>query len=60
MTYLASQPNHLIFRIMSDQPDCCGYCGCRLDLVEIKEMFGEKVFVNKCLGCHQEELIVES
>jgi hypothetical protein len=46
--------------IMSDQPDTCGYCGARLEFIELKEMEGEKVFVNECLGCKREILMVEN
>jgi len=52
----AAQPIHYI---MSEQPDCCGKCGGRLDLKEIKVVDGERIFVNECLGCHREVLIVE-
>jgi hypothetical protein len=48
-----------IYYIMSDQPDCCGSCGSRLDLLEIVEMDGERIFVSECLGCHREVLLVE-
>jgi hypothetical protein len=48
-----------IHYIMSDQPDCCGECGSRLDLVAIRVVDGESVFVSECLGCYREELIVE-
>lgn len=49
-----------IYIIMSDQPDCCGFCGARLELIEIKEIEGERVFVNECLGCKREIFIVEN
>jgi len=48
-----------IYYIMSDQPDYCGKCGSRLDLVGIRVVDGERVFVSECLGCHREVLIVE-
>lgn len=48
------------FFIMSDQPDTCGYCGARLELLAIKEIESERVFVNECLGCKREILIVEN
>lgn len=48
-----------IYYIMSDQPDCCGKCGNRLDLVEFIVVEGERVFVSECIGCHREVLIVE-
>ncbi len=48
------------FFIMSDQPDTCGYCGARLEFIELKEIEGEKVFVNECLGCKREILMVEN
>ncbi len=48
-----------IYYVMSDQPDCCGQCGSRLNLVEIKMIGGEQVFVSECLGCHNEVLLVE-
>jgi hypothetical protein len=49
-----------IYYIMSDQPDCCSKCGSRLDLKEIKVVDGERIFVNECLGCYREVLVVES
>lgn len=52
----AGLPTHYI---LSDQPDCCGKCGSRLDLKEIKVVDGERIFVNECLGCQREVLIVE-
>ena len=48
-----------IYYIMSDQPDCCGKCGSRLELVELRVVDGERVFVSECIGCHREVLIVE-
>ena len=48
-----------IYYIMSDQPDCCGKCGSRLDLIEIVVIDSERVFVSECLGCHREVLLVE-
>lgn len=51
--------DNLVYYIMSDQPDCCGKCGSRVDLLEIKVVDGERVFVTECLGCHREILIVE-
>ena len=59
MQLLETLPDYPIYHIMSDQPDCCGKCGSRLDLIEIKEIDGEQVFVNECLGCHREVVIVE-
>lgn len=49
-----------IYYIMSDQPDCCGKCGSRLDLVEIRVVDGERVFINNCGECHREVLVVEN
>ncbi|MBI5918859.1 MAG: hypothetical protein HY849_05755 [Nitrosomonadales bacterium] len=49
-----------IYYIMSDQPDCCGKCGSRLDLAEIRVIDGESVFVTSCGECHREVLIVEN
>lgn len=54
-----NQTDYPIYYIMSDQPDCCGKCGSRLDLKEIKVVDGERIFVNECLGCQREVLIVE-
>ena len=49
-----------IFYIMSDQPDCCGKCGSRLDLIKIVAMEKEdRVFVSWCEECQREVLIVE-
>ena len=59
MQLTEKQADRQIYYIMSDQPDCCGKCGSRLDLVEIRVADGERVFVSKCLGCHREVLIVE-
>jgi len=36
-----------IYYILSDQPDSCGKCGGRLDLVGIKVIEGERVFVSE-------------
>lgn len=52
-------PDSPIYFIMSDQPDTCGYCGARLEFFAMKEIEGERVFVNECLGCKREILIVE-
>ena len=48
-----------LYYIMSDQPDSCAQCGARVDMIEIIEIDGECVYVNECLGCHQEVLFVE-
>jgi len=55
-----NQTDYPICYIMSDQPDCCGKCGSRLDLVEIRIIGDERVFVNSCDECHREVLIVEN
>lgn len=49
-----------IYFIINDQPDTCGYCGARLEFIELKKMDGEEVFVNECLGCKCEILMVEN
>jgi hypothetical protein len=51
--------DYQVYYIMSDQPDCCGKCGSRVDLLEIKVIDGERIFVTECLGCRREVLIVE-
>ncbi len=38
---------------MSDQPDCCGNCGARLDHIETVVIDDELVYVCQCLGCHR-------
>lgn len=48
-----------IFYIMSDQPDCCGKCSSRLELIDIVQMEEERVFVSWCEECQREVLIVE-
>lgn len=55
-----NQTDYPIYYIMSDQPDCCGKCGSRLDLVELRMIDGERVFVNSCDECHREVLVVEN
>jgi hypothetical protein len=50
---------NLVYQGMSDQPDCCGGCGARLDLIETTIIDDELVYVCKCLGCHQTVLVVE-
>ncbi len=55
-----NQTDYPVYYIMSDQPDCCGRCGSRLDLVEIRVIEGERVFVNSCNECHREVLVVEN
>lgn len=47
------------YQIMSDQPDCCGECGRRLDLMEITEIDGEPVFRSRCNDCQRDILVVE-
>ncbi|MDD5384540.1 MAG: hypothetical protein PHG89_06640 [Gallionella sp.] len=59
MRLAEKQADRPIYYIMSDQPDCCGKCGSRLDFKEIKVVDGARIFVNECLGCHREVLIVE-
>jgi hypothetical protein len=59
MRLTEKQDDYPIYYIMSDQPDCCGKCGSRVDLLEIKVVNGERIFVTKCLGCHRQILIVE-
>lgn len=48
-----------VFQIMSDQPDCCGKCGSRLELIEIVMINDERLFVSFCNECQREVLIVE-
>jgi len=48
-----------VFQIMSDQPDCCGKCCRRLELISIIQMEEERVFVSWCEACEREVLIVE-
>jgi hypothetical protein len=59
MVLADKQTDAPIYYIMSDQPDCCGKCGARLDLVEVKVIDDERVFVNSCGECHCEVLVVE-
>lgn len=54
-----SDSSDRIFYIMSDQPDCCGKCGSRLDLIDIVQMEEDRVFVSWCESCSREVLIVE-
>lgn len=53
-----SEPD-TIYYVMSDQPDCCPKCGCRLDMVELVMIDDEEVFVKFCPECRREILIVE-
>lgn len=48
------------FQIMSDQPDTCGKCGCRLELVDIVQTADGQVFASWYEECQREVLIVES
>ena len=50
MQITEKQADRPIYYIMSDQPDCCGKCGSRLDLVGIRVINGERVFVSECLA----------
>lgn len=59
MQITSKQAHSPTYYIMGDQPDCCGTCGCRLDLLEIKMVEDERVFVSECLGCHRKVFIVE-
>ena len=58
MQITEKQADRPIYYIMSDQPDCCSKCGSRLDLVEIRVIDGERVFISECLGCNCEVLLV--
>ncbi len=49
----------MVFQIMSDQPDCCGKCGSRLELIELVMINDESVFVFFCDECQRKVLIVE-
>lgn len=60
MRLTKKQADCSIYYIMSDQPDCCGKCGSRLELIEIRVIDGERVFVNSCDECHREVLVVEN
>ena len=60
MQLTKKQVDRSIYYIMSDQPDCCGKCGSRLDLIEIRVLEGERVFVNSCGDCHREVLVMEN
>lgn len=53
-------PGRPDYFIMSDQPDTCGYCGARLEFLSMRVIEGERVFVNECLGCKREILMVEN
>ena len=59
MLLVDNQTDYPIYYIVSDQPDCCGKCGSRLELVEIRMIDGERVFVSECFGCNREVLLVE-
>ncbi len=48
-----------LYQGMSDQPDCCGTCGARLELIEIYMEGTERVFACECLGCHRHIKVVE-
>jgi hypothetical protein len=48
-----------VFQIMPDQPDCCGKCGSRLELMEIVMINDEHLFVSFCDECQREVLTVE-
>jgi hypothetical protein len=53
------QADRPIYFIMSEQPDCCSKCWGRLELVEIRVIDGEQIFVSECLTCNCEVLLVE-
>jgi hypothetical protein len=55
-TKSAQQPR---YQIMADQPDCCGKCGRRLELVNATYIDGERVFLSHCGCCQHDVLIVE-
>jgi hypothetical protein len=60
MRSLELPPDNQTYFIMNDQPDTCGYCGARLEFLEVKVIESERVFVNECLGCKREILMVEN
>lgn len=48
-----------VYQIMSEQPDWCGKCGSRLELLEIRQIDGEQVFVSRCNECPRDIFVVE-
>jgi len=48
-----------VFVIMSDQPDCCGDCGSRLEIIDETRIDGERVFVGYCGRCIALTLLVD-
>ncbi len=52
-TQFAGKPIHpsRFFVIMSDQPDCCGECDSRLELIDERPIDREQVFVAYCGRC---------
>lgn len=43
MQLTEKQVDRSIYYVMSDQPDCCGKCGSRLDLIEIRVIEGARI-----------------
>ncbi len=55
-----SDSSDRVFYMMSDQPDRCGKCSSRLELIDIVRVEEEdRVFVSWCEKCQREVLIVE-
>lgn len=48
-----------VYYIVSDQPDCCGKCGSRLERIDTVMIEDETIYVTECLGCGKEVLLVD-
>ena len=59
MQLTAKRADHPIYYIMSDQPDCCGDCGSRLEIIDETRIDGERVFVGYCGRCIALTLLVD-
>lgn len=46
-------PEDNFYQGMSDQPDCCGSCGARLDHIVTANIDEEIVHICQCLDCHR-------
>lgn len=44
---------------MSEQPNCCPHCQCRLDIIETVLIENEAIQVNYCNKCNIEILMID-
>jgi hypothetical protein len=48
-----------VYYIMSEHPNCCPNCQCRLDILETVQIENEEIQVNYCEHCGKKILMID-